>query len=87
MLQLGKIMLLQDDTGEGSGEGKGETLHTICSHVSLPELCRTMGDDTKLRGCKGTRCESDGLLLVGCVATPIIRYLQLVSRCRRRFRA
>ena len=87
VLQLGEIMLPQDDTGEGSGEGKGETLHTIFSQVSLSELCRTMGDDTKLSGCKGTRRESDGLLLVGCVAAPIIRYLQLVSRCRRRFRA
>lgn len=46
MLQLGEIMLLQDDTGDGSGEGKGETLHTICSQVSFPELCRTTGDDT-----------------------------------------
>lgn len=46
MLQLGVTMLLQDDTGDGSGEGKGETLHTICSQVSFPELWRTTGDDT-----------------------------------------
>ena len=87
MLQLGEIMLPQDDTCEGSGEGKGETLHTICSQVSFPELCTTTGDDTKPNGCKGTGRELDGLVLVGCVAPPIIRYLQLVSRCRRRLRA
>lgn len=88
MLKLCEIILLQDDTGEGNGEGKGETLHTICSQVTFsPELCEATGDNAELWGCNGTSRESDGLVLLGCVAAPIIRYLQLVSRCRRRLRA
>ena len=88
--------LLHTLTGEGSGdangEGKGDTLQTICSQVSFPGLCNINGV-VKLRCCNGRTCGCEELpACTGnvdkcCEAVPIMRYLQLVSRCLLKLRA